>query len=69
MKVNFMPLITGDDDLTVEPAYVWWTVGVVSYLVLTAFNLYKGIPVGLQEFSTGFGIVLACGGAGKLMGK
>lgn len=69
MKINFMPVITGDDDLTVEPSYVWWAIGMISYLVLTGWKMMNGQMVDLQSFATGLGIVLAAGGAGRMMGK
>jgi hypothetical protein len=69
MKVDLMPLITGDDNVTVEPSYVWWAFSILSFTVMMGMAIFHGSHLDPQNLGLGYATILAGGGAGKMMGK
>lgn len=56
--------ITGIDGKTVDPARLFLLLGVLVFLGNAVYAIYKGQPWNAQDFGTGFGLLLAAGGAG-----
>jgi hypothetical protein len=58
-------LLTGIDNQTFDIARVLWAVTVVTFLVLSCWNVVETKqPFDYQQFGIGAGLVLAGGGAG-----
>lgn len=68
MVKKLMELITGDDNVTIEPAYLWWAVALLVGLGLEIYVVIAGKTFDLQAYGIGVGALLALGGAGKKLG-
>lgn len=66
-KTIIRDCITGIDGVTVDPARLYLLIGVIVFLFATIYAIYKGQPWNAQDFGTGFGLLLAAGGAGIAM--
>lgn len=65
---KLLELVTGDDNLTIEPAYLW---GGVAFLVGVGLEIYavtQGKTFDLQSYGIGIGALLASLGLGKKLG-
>lgn len=65
---KLIELITGDDNVTLEPAYA---LGTLAFLVGIGLQIYSVItqhPFDIQNYGLGIGIFLAGMGAGKWAG-
>lgn len=69
MLKKLLELITGDDNVTLEPAYVWWAVAILVGLGLQIYCTVIGKDFNLQAYGVGAGFLLALGGAGKKLGS
>lgn len=68
-RMKLQELITGDDNVTLEPSYFWWAIGMCSLIALSAYAVWKTGSVNLQDFGVGFAAILAAGGAAYKLGK
>ena len=63
--MNFIKqLITGIDNQTVDVARVLWVVGVIAFLGLTGFQVYKTGAFDMVNYSMAYSGLLAGGAAG-----
>jgi hypothetical protein len=69
MLKKLLELITGDDNTTLEPAYVWWAVALIVGLSLEIYSVLNGLSFNLKDYGIGAGALLALGGAGKKLGE
>jgi hypothetical protein len=60
----FKHLFTGKDNETFDLARVLWALGVLSFLGMSFYGIYKGQEFHPQDWGAGFGLVLAGGGIG-----
>jgi hypothetical protein len=60
----FKHLVTGLDNNTVDVARVLWIVGVLSFLGLAGYEVYKSGHFDMANFSLAYGGLLAAGAAG-----
>lgn len=60
-------LFTGKDNKTWDLGRVMWASGVITYFAMTLYSLYKAIPVDPLNWATGFGAILAAGGAAIML--
>lgn len=66
---KLLELITGDDNITIEPAYFWWCVAILIGLGLEIYSVIWGKAFDLQAFGIGVGALLAGAGVGKKVGS
>ncbi|MEI6002737.1 hypothetical protein H3V53_38260 [Paraburkholderia bengalensis] len=62
-------LITGDDNATLEPAYFWGAVVILTGLGLEVFSVVTGKPFDLQAYGIGASALLAGLGVSAKLGK
>lgn len=62
-------LVTGDDNRTLEPAYVWWGVAIVVGLGLEIYSVVAGKPFDLQAYGIGVGALMVAAGLSKKVGS
>lgn len=64
-------LVTGDDNRTLEPAYVWWAVVIVVGLGLglEIYAVITGKPFDLQAYGIGVGTLMVAAGLSKKVGS
>lgn len=62
-------LITGDDNCTLEPAYVWWGLSIVVGLGLQVFAVATGKAFDLQAYGIGIGALMVAAGFSKKVGS
>lgn len=62
-------LITGDDNHTLEPAYVWWGVAIVVGLGLEIYSVVTGKAFDLQAYGIGIGALMIAAGYSKKVGS
>ena len=60
----FKQIITGIDNSTVDVARVLWIVGVVAFLGLTGFQVYKTGAFDMVNYALAYSALLAGGAAG-----
>ncbi|ADE12121.1 hypothetical protein [Sideroxydans lithotrophicus] len=68
MLKKLLELITGDDNITLEPAYVWWCIAVIVGLGLEIYCTLTGKAFDLKAYGLGVGSLLIGGGVGKKLG-
>ena len=68
-KTQFIQAITGEDNKTLEPAYLWWAVSILVGLVLEVYAVVLGKTFDLQAYGIGVGALLAGAGFGKKLGS
>ena len=68
MLAKLLEIITGNDNVTIEPAYLWWAVAIVVGLGLEIYSVITGKPFDLQGYGVGVGVLLAGAGLGKKLG-
>lgn len=66
---KLLQLITGDDDITLEPAYVWWALAILVGLALEIYAVVRGKAFDIQAYGLGMGGLLAGAGLGRQLGK
>lgn len=59
-----LDMLTGIDGRTIDPARVFWIVGVIAFLGFTAFDLYKGNHFDMMNYGTAYAMLLASGAVG-----
>lgn len=69
MLKKLLELITGDDNVTLEPAYVWWAVAIIVGLGLEIYCTITGKAFDLQAYGIGVGALMAAAGLGKKLGS
>jgi len=67
MEKFLRDLFTGKDNKTWDLGRVMWAWGTVVYFAMTLYSLYKAIPVDPLNWATGFGAILAAGGAAIML--
>lgn len=68
MLKKLMELVTGEDNVTLEPAYVWWAIAIIVGLGLEIYAVIAGKPFDLQAYGIGVGVLLVGAGFGKKLG-
>lgn len=68
-KTQLLQVITGDDNITIEPAYLWWAVSILVGLALEIYAVVFGKTFDLQAYGIGVGALLAGAGFGKKLGS
>jgi hypothetical protein len=66
---KLLELITGDDNVTLEPAYVWWAVAIIAGLALEGYSVYSGHTFDMTAYGVGMGGLLAGAGFGRKLGS
>lgn len=56
-------LFTGKDNKTWDLGRIMWFLGTLVYFAMTLYSLYQGIAIDPMNWATGFGAILAGGGA------
>ncbi|WP_250538173.1 MULTISPECIES: hypothetical protein [unclassified Caballeronia] len=69
MIKRLLQLVTGDDNVTLEPAYAWSAVAVIVGLALEVFSVVTGKPFDMQAYGTGAAALLAGLGVSAKLGK
>lgn len=69
MAGKLMELITGEDNSTLEPAYVWWALSLVIALGLEVYSVLTGVVFDMQAYGIGIGALLAGAGWSKRIGS
>ncbi len=69
MLKKLLELITGEDNVTIEPAYFWWAAALAVGLSLEIYAVVAGKPFDLQAYGLGVGALLGLGGLGKKLGN
>lgn len=62
-------LFTCRDNVTWDLGRIMWCLGTLVYFSMTLYSLYQGIPVDPLNWATGFGAILAGGGAAIALKK
>ncbi|MTD34046.1 hypothetical protein [Paludibacterium denitrificans] len=65
---KLLEAITGDDNVTIEPAYLWWALAILVGIGLEIYSVVTGKPFDLQSYGVGVGALLVGGGFGKKVG-
>lgn len=65
---KLLEAITGEDNQTIEPAYLWWALSVTVGLGLEIYCVVVGKPFDLQQYGIGVGALLAGAGLAKKVG-
>lgn len=65
---KLLEAITGDDNVTIEPAYLWWALAILVGIGLEIYSVVTGKPFDLQSYGVGVGVLLVGGGFGKKVG-
>ena len=68
MLKKLIELITGDDNVTIEPAYFWWAVTMIIGLSLEIYCTVTGKAFDLQAYGIGAGVLMTGAGLGKKLG-
>jgi uncharacterized membrane protein len=68
ISVKLMELVTGADNSTLEPAYVWWAISIVVGLALEVYCVTAGKPFDLQAYGIGVGALMVGAGWSKRVG-
>ncbi|VXB26088.1 conserved hypothetical protein [Burkholderia sp. 8Y] len=69
MIKRLLQLVTGDDNVTLEPAYAWSAVAVIVGLGLGVYSVATGKPFDMQSYGTGAAALLAGLGISAKLGK
>jgi hypothetical protein len=65
---KLLEAITGDDNLTIEPAYLWGAIFATAGLGMQIYAVVKGATFDLQGYGIGSAAMLAGLGLGKKLG-
>jgi uncharacterized membrane protein len=65
MLKKLLEAITGDDNLTIEPAYLWGALAFLIGMGLEVWAALTGNPFDLQQFGIGSAALIAGLGLGK----
>lgn len=68
MLKKLLEIITGDDNITIEPAYLWWGAAIIVGLGLEIYCTITGKAFDLQVYGVGIGALLAGAGLSKKLG-
>lgn len=66
---KLLEAVTGDDNVTLEPAYCWGAVFAAAGLVLQIYSTVTGKAFDLQGYGIGSAALLAGLGLGKKLGS
>ena len=66
---KLLELITGDDNITLEPAYVWWALVIFAGLCFEGYSVYSGHPFDYTAYGIGTGALMAGAGWSKKLGN
>ncbi|KUZ66897.1 hypothetical protein WI36_24340 [Burkholderia ubonensis] len=69
MLKKLLQLVTSDDNVTLEPAYVWTAAAFVVGLGLEIYCTVAGKPFDLTQYGLGCGALLTGLGLGKKLGS
>jgi hypothetical protein len=69
MLKKLMQLVTGDDNLTLEPAYAWSAVAVLVGLGLEIYSVAAGKAFDMQAYGIGAAALLGGLGVSAKLGK
>lgn len=58
-------VVTGDDNVTIEPAYFLGAIAFLTGLALEVYSVTQGKAFDLQSYGVGVGALLLAVGAGK----
>lgn len=65
LRLAIRHLLTAKDGVTYAPARVYWLLGAVQFLALSAFStIAHRNAFNATDFGTGFGLILTAGGVG-----
>jgi uncharacterized membrane protein len=67
--MKLLQLITGDDNATLEPAYLWSAAAVAIGLGLEIYSVIAGKPFDMQAYGIGAGALLTGLGMSAKFGK
>lgn len=68
MFAKLIELLTGEDNRTLEPAYVWWALSILVGLGLEIYSILTGKPFDLQAYGIGVGALMVGAGWSKKVG-
>jgi uncharacterized membrane protein len=69
MFKKLLEAVTGADNLTIEPAYLWSAAAVVIGLGLEIYSVVAGKPFDMQAYGIGAGALLTGLGVSAKFGK
>ena len=58
-------LVTGQDNVTLEPAYAWWGLAIIVGLSLEVYSVLSGKPFDFQSYGVGVGALMVGAGFSK----
>lgn len=62
-KKFFNDIFTGKDNVTFDIGRVLWFKGVIAYILISAFEVYRGVNMDMVAWGTGLAALLGGGGA------
>jgi len=65
---KLIEILTGDDNVTLEPAYLWGAMAFIVGLGLEVYAVANGKPFDLQGYGIGAGALITGLGLGKKLG-
>jgi hypothetical protein len=69
MFKKLLEVVTGDDNITIEPAYLWPAAAFVVGLALEVYSVVTGKPFDMQAYGIGAGALLTGLGMSAKFGK
>lgn len=57
-------LVTGKDGVSYDVGRVLWIIGVLAFIALSVYGMYRGGAFDALNWGTGYGAILGGGGAG-----
>jgi hypothetical protein len=69
VKHHTFRIFAGKDNRTLDLGRIMWAIGTIVYFVLSVHSVYRGAVFDPIAWGTGFGAVLAAGGAALWMKK
>jgi hypothetical protein len=68
MIEKLLELLTGVDNKTLEPAYVWWAMTISIALGLEVYSVVWKVPFDIQAYGVGIGALMIGAGWSKKVG-
>lgn len=69
MKKLIQDLFTGKDNVTWDLGRIIWFKGTLVYFAMTFYSIFKAIAIDPLNWATGFGAIMAAGGAMLMLKK
>ena len=66
--MKLLELITGDDNVTLEPVYIWWAVSLIWYMASITISYFQGHQPNWQDVGIGLAAIFAGVAVAKKMG-